>query len=462
MKRLLTRCCAAVTAAVAAVLSGCGSSFTPPEAETPIKPVADLYIENHYEGVAPTAEPTLETFASPDGLCVIEKKKSYYDVTLDLEKGSHRDVGKAYGETLLKACADVGDVMEPYIYENIRMAFPEINGNYSGVQKRIDAIAASLDPDYRDELEGFAEALGGGRKGFCEDGVFSEDEAKLISLVADVLRPTMCSAVSLDGCRTATGERLNARLMDWDLGSDRQVCKAQCLLHMKNGKKSFTAVTELGVLSALTAINRYGLMVSEFDVGSGSNTDFECDGRISYTFDLRSCVENCKTAREAGEYVVKNSSRYTFCVNALFTDRDEALCAELVCTGNEEEDGRSLLRDGSSKLNDGVEWDDPNVLCVVNSFAADGNHDGMTGSASNIVRWKKYNKLFCTGEKLTVGRFKELMTCEKQNDIIVNFRNKGTMHMVIADYSDNSLQAAFAGVEDNPDAPEFIDLGKWK
>ena len=109
-----------------------------------------------------------------------------------------------------------------------------------------------------------------------------------------------------------------------------------------------------------------------------------------------------------------------------------------------------------------MEWDDPNVLCVVNSFAADGNHDGMTGSASNIVRWKKYNKLFCTGEKLTVGRFKELMTCEKQNDIIVNFRNKGTMHMVIADYSDNSLQAAFAGVENNPDTPEFIDLGKWK
>ena len=149
------------------------------------------------------------------------------------------------------------------------------------------------------------------------------------------------------------------------------------------------------------------------------------------------------------------------CVNVLLTDREEALCAELVCTGDEK-DGTSLLRSGGTKLNDGVEWDDPSVLCIVNSFAADGNYDNMTGSPDNIVRWKKYNKLFCTGEKLSVGRFKELMTCEKQNDTVVNFRNSGNVHTVIADYSDCTLQGVLAGEEDNPDTPEFIDFGSWK
>lgn len=459
MKKLIRKGLAALLAAV--LLTGCGSSFVPPQSEVPIKPVGNNYIENHYEGVAPTAEPVLETFTSADGLCVIEKKNSYYDVTLDFEKGSHRDVGRAYGEALMKACGDLGEVFEPYLFENIRNAFPNLDSEYAGVKKRIDAVMENIDPDYRDELEGLAEVMGEGRTGFCEDGSFTEDEAKLVSLVADVLRPTACSAISLDGSRTATGNRLNARLLDWDLGSDRQVCKVQCVLRMKNGKKSFVAVTELGVLSALTAVNRYGLMVSEFDVGSGSNTPFECEGRTSYTFDLRHCVENCKKAREAGEYLVKNSSRYTFCVNALLTDPDEALCAELVCTGNEK-DGRSLLRDGSTKLNKGAEWGDPNVLCIVNCFVADGNHDGLTLDTSNIVRWKKYDQLFCTGEKLTVGRFKELMSCEKQNKALVNFRNEGTMHMVIADYSDCTLQAVFAGIEKNVDTPEYIDLGSWK
>ena len=445
----------------AAIMTGCGNSFVPPVSEVPIKPVDDLYIENHYEGVAPSEELTTETFSSADGLCVIEKKESYYDVTLDLERGTHRDAGRAYGETLLKACPDSGGFLEPYLFENIRTAFPDLDGDYSGLQKRIDDIAGSLDTDYREELEGFAEVAGNGVKGFAKDGVLSSDEAKLISLVPDVLRPTMCSAVSLDGSRTATGERLNARLLDWDPGSDRQICRAHCLLHMKNGEKSFTAVTQTGVLSPHTAINDDGLMLSIFDVGSYDGVPFESEGRTSYTFDMRYCLENYASARDAGKYLVGRSRYYTFCVNMMLTDREDALCAELMCTGNKE-DGRSLLRDSSTKLNPGVEWDAPGVLCIVNSFAADGNYDGITGVSQNIYRWIKFGKLFSGNEKFTAGRFKELLTCEKQNDLVVNFRNKGTIHMVIADYSDCTLQAVFAGENENPDTPEFIDLGTWQ
>ncbi|MBP0976747.1 MAG: hypothetical protein J6P89_01035, partial [Oscillospiraceae bacterium] len=47
--KMLAGIFAAASAAV--IMTGCGNSFVPPVSEVPIKPVDDLYIENHYEGV---------------------------------------------------------------------------------------------------------------------------------------------------------------------------------------------------------------------------------------------------------------------------------------------------------------------------------------------------------------------------------------------------------------------------
>ena len=456
MKGLKKQIAAALSAAV--MMTSCGNGFTPPAAQTPIQPVGDLYIENHYEGVEATKEETLQEFRSEDGLCVIEKKKSYYDVILDLEKGGHRSAGRAYAQGVKAICPDYPILMEPYLYENIKNVFSELEGDYSGVKKRVDTLAASLDKDHLDELEGFAQEIGEG-SGYVEDGMLSCDEAMLASLVGDALRPCACSAVSMNGSRTVSGERLNSRILEWDLGADRELCTAQCVLHLKNGEKSLTSVTLLGVLSVLTAVNDDGVMGSVFDVGSSENNEYVCEGRTSYTFDLRKCLEEYSTASEAGEYLVSRSPLYTFCVNIMLTDRSEALCAELICTDGT--DGHSLLRDGSTKLVSGLEWGDPEVLCIVNSFAADGNFDGITAYENNIVRWKKYDKLFCTGEKLTKDRFKELITCEKQNVDIVNFRSASAVQLVIADYADDSLQAVFMGVDGGKDCPEFIDIGNW-
>ena len=78
-----------ILAAAALTLSaaaGCGRSgyddFTFPEqGPSTLRPVSDIYIENHYEGTAPTKERTVKTVKSDDGLCVIECKDSYFDVT---------------------------------------------------------------------------------------------------------------------------------------------------------------------------------------------------------------------------------------------------------------------------------------------------------------------------------------------------------------------------------------------
>lgn len=466
---------AALTFSAAA---GCGrrgyEDFVFPEqGQSTLRPISDIYIENHYEGTAPTKEKTNKTLKSGDGLCVIECKDSYYDVTLDYEKGTPAQVGAAYGKTLLLACPEYSSICEPYIYENINEAFSELNGDYSGIKKRADAFYNALNDDYRQELNAFADAVCGDSEGFLEDGIISRDEAVLMQFIPDALRGTACSAISASGSATATGERLTARLLEWDLGSDNQLCRAHTLVHMKNGEKSFTSLTYLGFLTILTAINDDGVLLGELDVGSGSMVKYTCENKTSYTYGIRYALENFTTARAAAEYLTENAYSYPYSVNVLATDKNEALVAELF-TGredqlpkpsgdNEEEEiqfiGASVIRDSSTELNKQYKWSDPNYICAVNSFASSENLVDTT--QHNIIRWQRYAQLFCGQKGLTTDRFKELMTCESTDNSLYRIRGKGLVHMFIADYSNDTMQAILTSTDGVEDSPEFIDLGSW-
>ena len=213
----------------------------------------------------------------------------------------------------------------------------------------------------------------------------------------------------------------------------------------------------LGFMTILTAINNKGVMLAELDVGSGETYTYE--NKTSYTYGIRYALENCSTAREASEYIAANSYKYPYCFNLMATDPDEAYITE-VCVN--EESGKTVIRDSSSKLNKGLNWDDPDYICAVNSFAADGNQNKLVHWSQNIIRWNRYNELFCKEKSITVDRFKELMTCEKTDNDFVRIRGAGMVHMVIADYSRNSLQAILTGKDGVKDHQEFIDLGNWK
>ena len=83
----------------AVLVSGCGN-----KAAVEVNGVADMKPVDSYltkevreykdEG---TVETPVSTLSSEDGLCVIKVMPSYYDVTLDYEKGDRASVGKAYG-----------------------------------------------------------------------------------------------------------------------------------------------------------------------------------------------------------------------------------------------------------------------------------------------------------------------------------------------------------------------------
>ncbi|MBR6107080.1 MAG: hypothetical protein IKQ39_03640 [Oscillospiraceae bacterium] len=455
------------TAAAAMFLLTCGCSeptydgFSVPEQEkSTLQPVGDLTTGNCYEGIEPTAEPTKAEFSSADGLCVIRQKTHYYDITLDLTQGDHFAAGKAYAEAILKAIPDYRVLMDGYLHENIRVAFPETKNDdvYDILIKRVDALTDALQKDYREELRGFADVMADAEKPFADDGMISEYEANLLHMVPDILRTTACSAISADGSRTASGKRLSARLLEWDLGKGNKMCSAHCVLHLENGDSSLISVTSVGLLDVITGINQNGVFAGDLDVGS-YDTEYTAEGKSSYSFAMREGLETCSTAREFGAFITADAERYPYAHNVFITDAEDAFVAENCVSPNE---GSAVLRDADTPLCKGVEWDAEGCICAVNSFVSADLPEFMTINENNIVRWEKYNKLFATDEKLTVSRFKDLLTSEQTDTSLVNIRSDGLVFLLIADYDTNRIQAAFTTTDGVTDTPEFSDLGSFR
>lgn len=447
-----------------AVFCGCSAAsyegFEFPEtSRSELRPVSSdkYYTERNFDGIEPTAEKTVKQYTTQNGLCIIEKKSSYYEITLDYESGSYRDVGEAYAEAILHICPEYPGLLETYLYENIRGVFPA-GSDYSAAIETVNSLKSSLDRNYQDEMEGFAEKISGGVHGVASDGVLAAEEAVLISMVPDALRPTACSVMSANGNKTADGHRIAARVLEWNLGSENQLSKFHCLVHFKNGSKSFTAVGLLGMFDILTAVNDNGVMTGELDVGSKYGAAFVVEGKTCYSYDLRKIMENCTSAKQAADFIAERTNLYTYNVNILVADDKDIFSVEAVVS---EEDGKTTVRDSSTELLDGLTWSDPDYFCIINSFVTKGNADQITNNESNIVRWKKYERLFTSEpEKLTLTRFKELMTVEKIKDNpLVNFRSAGVVHLVVMDFASHKAQVLFSSDKD-PDEIEWIDLGK--
>ena len=201
------------------VLSSCTAKATyegfviPDQGGSTLTPAEEYSRTLDLDDICPEEE-TISKYTSDDGLCVIEKKEHYYEVTLDLEKGDHYKAGAAYADAILKAAPDFGESFEPYLFENITMAFSEANEeSFKSLTKRVTALKNSLEDEYRLETEGFADRISGGVHGFEKDGIISYEEALTLQMVPDALRGTSCSAVSLDGSRTVSKKRISARIL---------------------------------------------------------------------------------------------------------------------------------------------------------------------------------------------------------------------------------------------------------
>ena len=102
----------------ATVLTGCGNAATLSINEAAVMtPVDSFYTDEvrEYTDEGTIEEPEM-IISSDDGLCVIRKMPSYFDITLDYEKGDRASVGRAYGTLIREKLPDFVPMFEPYIY----------------------------------------------------------------------------------------------------------------------------------------------------------------------------------------------------------------------------------------------------------------------------------------------------------------------------------------------------------
>ena len=408
-------------------------------------------------------EAVIARVSSENGLCVIEEHDTYYDVTLDYEKGTPKQVGAAYAEALEKARPDYAQAMEPYLFENIRVAFDGRDVNYDSLEKRIMTLEAAIPEEYREEVESFARALSKGEKGYAENGKLSYVEVLTMQLIPDGLRPTACSALSLWGSKTDTGERMSLRNLEWYIGSADQMTECHAVTHLKNGEGSMTMISMLGMLDVITAVNDDGVMLGILDVGSKYHSPFVSEGKKCYTFEARYALEHFDTAREAGEFLVGESGDFTWCNNLFLTDEKDAFCcenatAEVAMTGH----AKSVLRSPDSELMEGLSWDCPDSFCIVNSFATKGNQDGFSGEAANVNRWMKYKAYVKEKDQFSLADLKGILAHEIVDQYeVINVHNYSTVHTVIVDYATGGIHVAFTKGGCAEDVPRYLDVGNY-
>ena len=461
MKKIINAAAAVLAASI--LLTACGSVDGNKESG-PVQAKAKL-VGSYYTGEQKLytdegiKEEPLKTVSSDDGLCTIKVMPSYYDITLDYEKGDRASAGRAYGILLREDFPDYALMMEPYLYENIKVAY---HGNYSveAIIVREETLLESLRPEYKDEVCAFAEGLSGGVHGIEEDGVFSYEEAVLIQMIPDALRPTCCSALSLWGSKTVTGDRITLRNLEWNLGSDNQMGRIHAVTHMKNGERSITAISVLGLLDIISGINNDGVFAAILDVGSVQDEAYVYEGKKCYTMELKYALEEFSTARELGGFMVGESGDFTWCHNLIITDADNTFCAEdCVSQVTEKDLGRSVLRDADTPLLEGLTWESLDSFCVVNSFATKGNQDGFTGMPHNAVRFAKYNAWVKAQEQFSVKDVKDLITQEVVDQYCVeNCHGDGSAQLIIVDYHTGSVQVAFSNPDGVEDKPDFIEV----
>ena len=444
-----------------ALLTGCGTASPAGIGEVPgMTPVDSYYTKEVREYTDEgTVEEPLSTLSSDDGLCVIKIMPSYYDITLDYENGSRGDVGKAYGSLIREKMPEYIDTMEPYLFENIRVAY---GGSFSAeaVERREEILFASLRPEYQEEISAFAEAVSGGVHGIEEDHVLSCEEAILMHMIPDALRPTCCSALSLWGSKTATGDRITLRNLEWNLGSDNQMSRIHAVTHMKNKERTITAISVIALLDIISGINDDGVFAAILDVGSVQRDAFVYEGKKCYTMELRYALEEYSAARDLGEFMVGESGDFTWCHNLIISDANDSFCAEdCVSQVAEAGNGKSVLRDCHTPILDGLSWESADSLCVVNSFASKGNQDGFTGSSSNIIRFAKYNEWVKAVDKFSPKDVKDLITQETVDQYTVqNVHSNGSAQLILVDYHTGSVQVAFSSPEGVTDKPDFIEV----
>lgn len=310
----------------------------------------------------------------------ITDRRTHYDVVLNLENGaSHRAVGEEYGAKIRSVVPQFEQCWDSYI--------KEYGGNwlvYKILLGRVKQMKDQIPQDVRDEIEGIASQLSGGDNDKPGDGKVSINELYLLNLIGDACRMNQCCAVSVFGERSANGQTICGRNLDWPDGSANQLAQIQAVITYKNGAKSIVSVACIGFQGIVSGFNGSGVFAGILDSGTGAK--YSAKNRRSYAVDLRFALEHSNSVEQVGE-VMSKAGPYTFNHLIILADRRHSAVLENNFSGGGENPARAL-RYWNSDLNPSTTWGIPYSVGAVNCFALRGNTDNHI----DPLDWKRFRK----------------------------------------------------------------------
>lgn len=344
------------------------------------------------------------------GSVTLEDLASHYRVIIDLTDGSSlADIAEEYAGLIKEAVPNMDELVDSYLAD-----VSQENFIYEILLFRADIIRSNLEPEYRNLLDRMGAALASTTESDRGDGQLSAREYLVLALLTDVLRLTQCSAVSVFGGRSETGNTLTVRNLEWATGSRNQLPQLQATTTIREAAGSVFSVGYLGYFGVLTGLNSAGIFAAVLD--SDTLFPYTSLGKTSYVFDLLSALRSQSTLDRTAHLMTDPNRKYAFNHNIFLSDSQVSKVLENNISGwfgNP----RRAVRTSTSELNPGVSWPFPQAIAAVNSFVLKGNTDNHTLYDGNRKRWDNFKTLLSqAGEQVGFEKLKEIASFKSGPD----------------------------------------------
>ena len=313
-----------------------------------------------------------------DGTALVEAADEYI-AELKALVPDYEQIADSYLNYFLGDIA--GDVLPPFLPDSYA---------YDLALNRTGDVITQVPDEWRSLIERAASGFSGGTTNVLGDGRLSRDEAYMLNLITDVLRPSACSANAVYGDRSATGSTIATRNLEWIKGDQNQILRIQAVTTIKKADRSVMLIGFLGHFGGLSMYSDKGVFAAILDSATGAN--YSSTGKRSYVFDLVEAMLNNDTLDEVAEHMINPANQYTFNHLIFLADPTTAKVVENNISGIGS-NVRRAVRQAGSALNPGVSWNLADSVCTVNSFMLAGNTDNYSADPSDVSRWGDYTDL---------------------------------------------------------------------
>ena len=222
--------------------------------------------------------------------------------------------GSEIGRQSAALCGEVTDDLLAFpktLLERFNAPLP-----YQGLVRMAQKFRAKMPPHQLAELKAIAKATG-----------VSEDELVAANCLPDITRAFGCSSVLIEPTRSATGEMIFGRNLDYFALADLHRFSLVKVYH-QSGRHSFVSIGFPGLAGVLSGMNEHGLCLAVHEVyQSADESPTLNDNGIPYTMLYRQVLEECKTVDEAVAMIRK--APRTIRQNLALCDRERAVVCEV-------------------------------------------------------------------------------------------------------------------------------------